>query len=73
MAKQMGAAEFKQKCLSVLDQLESEGVIITKHGKPVAQLIPVAAGPLELLGCLAGKLKVKGDIISTGVEWDAES
>ena len=30
----IGAAKFKEQCLSLLDQLDAEGIIITKHGTP---------------------------------------
>ena len=33
----MGAAQFKEHCLQVLDELPAEGVVITKRGKPVAR------------------------------------
>ena len=38
--KSMGAAQFKQQCLAVLERLSPEGLIITKHGRPVAKLTP---------------------------------
>lgn len=30
--KTIGAAKFKERCLSILDHLGSEGVVITKRG-----------------------------------------
>jgi antitoxin (DNA-binding transcriptional repressor) of toxin-antitoxin stability system len=50
-----------------------EGIVITKHGKPVAKLVPIATEPATLIGSLRGKLTIKGDILSTGVRWNAES
>ena len=40
--KQMPAGEFKARCLKVMDQVHKtrEPVVITKHGKPVAKLVP---------------------------------
>lgn len=72
MAKVMGAARFKERCLAVLDTLDAEGIVITKHGRPVARLLPIEVESGELIGALAGKLKIKGEILSTGVSWDAE-
>ena len=69
----IGATEFKQKCLRLLDRVGPEGIVITKHGKPVARLMPLEAGSAELIGSLKGKLRVKGDVQSTGLRWDAES
>jgi len=71
--KKMGAAKFKEQCLSVLDHLDADGVVITKHGKPVAKVIPIETESASLIGALKGKLRIKGDILSTGLRWDAES
>lgn len=67
------ASKFKEQCLSILDNLSAEGVIITKRGKPVGKLIPADRGCASLIGSLKGKIKIKGDILSTGLKWDAES
>ena len=67
------ASQFKQQCLAILDNLRPEGIVITNHGKPVARLLPAASDCTELIGCLKGKIQVHGDILSTGVSWDAES
>jgi prevent-host-death family protein len=71
--KQIGAAKFKEQCLSLLDSVDAEGLIITKHGKPVARLLPMRPIPSYLIGCLKSKVRVKGDILSTGIKWNAES
>lgn len=73
MAKTIGAARFKEHCLALLDSLDAEGIIITKHGKPVARLVPVEAESEQLIGALEGKLEIRADILSTGVPWHAES
>ncbi|HJN43208.1 MAG: type II toxin-antitoxin system prevent-host-death family antitoxin [Acidobacteria bacterium] len=71
--KTMGAAKFKEQCLSVLDRVDPDGVVITKHGKPVAKLIPISAESAEMIGALEGKLRIKTEILSTGLAWNAES
>jgi prevent-host-death family protein len=71
--KTMGATEFKQKCLSVLDRVDAEGIVITKHGKPVAKLVPMETASVELIGSLAGKIRVHGNLLTTGLRWHAES
>ena len=71
--KTIGSAKFKEQCLSILDRVGPEGVLITKHGKPVAKLIPVAAESSDLMGSLKGKIKIKGDLLSTGLVWNAQS
>lgn len=67
------AARFKARCLSLLDRVGPDGIVITKHGKPVAKLIPIAVDSATLIGSLKGKLTIKGDILSTGLGWDAQS
>ncbi|MGH7897072.1 MAG: type II toxin-antitoxin system prevent-host-death family antitoxin, partial [Candidatus Binatia bacterium] len=71
--KTMGAAKFKEQCLSLLDRLDPEGIVITKHGKPVAKVIPIKTESAALIGALKGKLRIRGDVRSTGLRWDAES
>ena len=46
--------------------------MITKRGKPVAKLIPIAVESAGLIGTLKGKIEIKGDLLSTGVDWHAE-
>ena len=71
--KTVPAARFKAQCLSLLDRVGPDGIVITKHGKPVAKLIPIGVDSAALIGSLKGKLAIKGDILSTGLRWDAES
>lgn len=72
-SKIINASKFKEQCLAILDNLEREGIVITKHGKPVARLIPEDSNCADLIGTMAGKIKVAGDLMSTGLSWDAES
>jgi len=69
--KKVAAAKFKAQCLSILDHLEPEGIVITKHGKPVARLLPAERASADLIGALRGRIRIKGDIESTGVKWNA--
>ena len=71
--KQIAAAKFKERCLSILDRVDPDGIVITKRGKPVAKLIPIRTASASLIGSLKGKLKIKGDILTTGARWDAQS
>ncbi|MFN8233204.1 MAG: type II toxin-antitoxin system prevent-host-death family antitoxin [Actinomycetota bacterium] len=68
----MAAAKFKEQCLAILDEVDEEGIVITKRGKPVAKLIPIRSESAELIGALEGKIRIKGDILATGVRWHAE-
>jgi prevent-host-death family protein len=71
--KQISAALFKERCLALLDEVDVEGIVITKRGKPVARLIPFDAGSSSLIGALKGKVTLKGRLMSTGAKWDAQS
>ena len=71
--RQINASKFKEQCLSLLDNLQPEGLVVTKHGKPVAKLIPISSDCASLIGSLKGKIEIKGDIFSTGERWNAES
>jgi prevent-host-death family protein len=71
--KTMAAAKFKEKCLAILDSVDAEGIIITKHGKPVAKLVPIQAESGAMIGTLRGRLRIKGDLTTTELRWDAQS
>jgi len=40
--RQIGASEFKAKCLALLDEVaeRKETLVVTKRGKPVAHVVP---------------------------------
>jgi antitoxin (DNA-binding transcriptional repressor) of toxin-antitoxin stability system len=64
--RKMAAGVFKTNCLAVMDEVQAkhETVVITKHGKPVAKLVPVSAEADDIYNFLAGKGKVVGDVVS---------
>jgi len=75
MATTMTAAEFKARCLEIMDRVAETGepVIVTKRGRPVAQLAPIRAKPTTLRGFLKGGVKIRGDAIAPlGLPWDVE-
>jgi len=75
--KTIGAAEFKAHCLQILDNVDPEGIVITKRGKPVARLLPAEKprSHAHLIGILKGEVIVDPDdnLFSTGAwvsdEW----
>jgi prevent-host-death family protein len=72
--KTIAATEFKAKCLAILDELEPNGVVVTKHGRPIARVLPINPhGNERFVGSMRGKIKIHGDIFSTGMDWNAES
>jgi prevent-host-death family protein len=70
------ASEFKAKCLKIMDEVAESGesVIITKHGVPVSELVPVKKSRNDLFGAMKGQITILGDIIAPiDVEWEANS
>lgn len=66
--------EFKARCLEVLEQLVAPGLIVTKEGRPLAHITPVTAiNNEQLIGSMHGQIAIHGDVLSTGIEWDAQS
>ena len=71
IVKTIGAAKFKSQCLALLDQLDADGPVVTKHGKPVARVLPYGQRDADLIGVLRGQIKITGNVNSTGIRWDA--
>lgn len=70
------AARFKAECLKLMDQVAKtrNPIIITKHGRPVAQLAPVPAEPDSLFGYMRDTLRNTGDVLAPiDVQWSALS
>jgi antitoxin (DNA-binding transcriptional repressor) of toxin-antitoxin stability system len=71
----IGAADFRAHCLQVLDELKPEGIVITKRGKPVAELKPFPRNHGHFIGIAAGQVGAApgDDLFSTGAwvsdEW----
>ena len=73
MQSTIAAGEFKSKCLKLLDQVaaERQTLIITKHGRAVAQVVPMPP-KVDPLGSMRGSVLYEGDIISPlENEWEA--
>jgi prevent-host-death family protein len=64
--RKMAAGSFKIHCLAVMDEVKAkrETVVITKHGKPVAKLVPADENTDDIYNFLAGKGTIVGDIVS---------
>ncbi|HEY1254336.1 MAG TPA: type II toxin-antitoxin system Phd/YefM family antitoxin [Terracidiphilus sp.] len=65
MQSTIPAGEFKSKCLKLLDQVEADRstLVITKHGRAVAQVVPMPPR-VDPFGYMRGSGIVIGDIIS---------
>jgi prevent-host-death family protein len=70
------AGEFKAKCLGLLDEVAATGqtLVVTKHGKPVARIVPAQDQPVEeLRKSLRRSVLFEGDVLSPIDEkWDAD-
>ena len=81
--KSVSVSYFQEHCLELLAHLDAQGLIITQDGKTIAKVIPHEEiihkqqddeWKREVLnGSLRDKIKIHGDILSTGIRWDAES
>jgi prevent-host-death family protein len=73
--KTMRASDFKARCLAVMDEVAEncEPVLITKNGKPVAELRAHAGRRAKSpIGLHRGQVRVKGDILAPlGAKWKA--
>lgn len=68
------ASEFKTHCLQLMDRvkLQREEIVITKHGKPVAKLVPTDEQSMPVLGFLQDTVNIKANIIKSLDEpWEA--
>ena len=74
MARTVKAAEFKQTCLALMDDVARTGdaVVITKRGKPIAKLVPAVDERPQALGCLKGSIEVVDEDFSLP-EWRVSS
>ena len=68
----VGVADFKARCLELLDGVGARGdeIIITKRGKPIATVSPIPLEARPLKGLFAGQIKIVGDIVN--VDWTDE-
>jgi prevent-host-death family protein len=62
------ASKFKARCLALMDEVAATGktIVVTKNGKPVAELRPhVLPRAKSLLGLHRGQISIHGDIVSS--------
>ena len=74
MTKTMKASECKAKFLGVLDEVAAthERVIVTKNGKPIAEIVPFVERPRSIRGALKGQVIFMGDLDEpTDEDWEA--
>ena len=76
---QVAAGVFKAKCLSLMDDVSKfhHEIVITKHGRPVAKIVPCDQNKSkkhrDFFGMLSGSVTIKEDIVkSTDTFWEAD-
>ncbi len=58
--RDLNVTEFRRQCLSLLENLPEGGIVVTKHGRPlarVAPILPAREGRRVELALLKGKGK----------------
>jgi prevent-host-death family protein len=65
--RKIPAGQFKAQCLALMDQVAQSGrpIVVTKHGKPVVKISRAEPKDDDILGFLAGKGRIVGDIENT--------
>lgn len=61
------ASKFKAQCLALMDEVArtGEAILVTKNGKPIAELHPHKAPRSKtLIGLHKGQMKILGDIVA---------
>ena len=73
--KTVPAGKFKAQCLAMLDEVAQthETVVVTKYGKPVAQIIPYVADKTADQYPLKGTVVFEENIVDpVDVEWESK-
>ena len=69
----IGATDLKARCRRWLNRVAEGGhtLLIAKHGRPVARLVPIEPVRKPLAGRWEGQVKVEGDVVyfDTSSEW----
>ena len=70
--KEITISEFAANCISLLDKAQGtkESILVTRFGKPVAQVFPAPldAGSRDWIGSMKGEIKMIGDIVSPALD-----
>ncbi len=72
--KTVAATEFKAHCLAFLEQVRQtrQTLLVTRHGKPVAEISPYAPRGEGSVNALKGSILFQEDLISPLQEkWDS--
>lgn len=74
----IGVTAFKAQCLGLIDDValgKSERIVLLRHNRPIAAIVPILEDDLELWGAMRGTVTVQPGVDLTepmGEIWDAE-
>ena len=68
-------SEFKAKCLRMVDEVAKRGntLVLTKHGRPIARVVPISTAQRTLRDSWKGLVKIKGDIVNFHDDWTEDN
>jgi antitoxin (DNA-binding transcriptional repressor) of toxin-antitoxin stability system len=75
----IGVTAFKARCLALIEEVaqgKTRRVLLMKHNRAVAAIVPIERKPAELWGALRGTVKVAPGTdltLGTGEVWDANT
>jgi len=75
----IGVTAFKARCLALIDDVAQgkiRRVLLMKHNRPIAAIVPVEREPAELWGAMRGTVRVpRGTDLTqgTGEVWEADT
>ncbi len=73
---ELTVSHFKAKCLAIVEDIANtkERVVITRYGRPAAEVIPFEGSPeAPLFGRSTDSTRILGDLNNTGEVWNAAS
>ena len=75
----IGVTAFKARCLALIDEIaqgKARRILLMKHNRPIAMIVPVERQPAELWGAMRGTVKVAPGTDLTqgsGEVWEADT
>jgi len=71
--RSIAASQFKARCLALLDEVAEtkETLVVTKRGKPVAQVVPVKE-LRSLIGSVTFHISDR-ELVNSGLDWEDDT
>lgn len=67
--KRIAVDDAQNQLPTLIDELDDEGIVITRDGRIVATLTKYAGKSADLIGYMKGEIKVRGDVIDVNDRW----